>query len=90
MFRVTRAEEQAVRLVMRMAHMGGQVTLGDLADAALEDGRLLEQRGLDGPVAVAGGQRRGDGHEAVEDRAVVGEEVTGAPGVSEGRHRPQG
>jgi Rrf2 family protein len=33
MFRVTRAEEQAVRLVMRMAHMGGQVTLGDLAQA---------------------------------------------------------
>jgi Rrf2 family protein len=33
MFRVTRAEEQAVRLVMRMAHMGGQVTLGDLASA---------------------------------------------------------
>ena len=33
MFRVTRAEEQAVRLVMRMAHGWQQVTLGDLASA---------------------------------------------------------
>ena len=33
MFRVTRAEEQAVRLIMRMAHVGDQVTLGDLAAA---------------------------------------------------------
>ena len=30
MFRVTRAEEQAVRLVMRMAHVGQQVTLGQI------------------------------------------------------------
>ena len=33
MFRVTRAEEQAVRLVMRMAHLGTQATLGELAEA---------------------------------------------------------
>lgn len=33
MFRVTRAEEQAVRLVMRLATAGGQQTLAFLADA---------------------------------------------------------
>ncbi len=33
MFRVTRAEEQAVRLVMRMAHLANQVTLSELAEA---------------------------------------------------------
>jgi Rrf2 family protein len=33
MFRVTRAEEQAVRLVMRLAASGGQQTLAVLADA---------------------------------------------------------
>ena len=31
MFRVTRAEEQAVRLTMRLALFGGQMTLGELA-----------------------------------------------------------
>ena len=33
MFRVTRAEEQAVRLTMRLATAGGQVTLASLAGA---------------------------------------------------------
>ena len=33
MFRVTRAEEQAVRLIMRMALVGEQLTLSDLAEA---------------------------------------------------------
>jgi len=33
MFRVTRAEEQAVRLIMRLAIVGGQLTLADLAEA---------------------------------------------------------
>ena len=33
MFRVTRAEEQAVRLTMRLAIAGGQVTLASLAGA---------------------------------------------------------
>lgn len=33
MFRVTRAEEQAVRLTMRLATAGGQVTLANLAGA---------------------------------------------------------
>ena len=33
MFRVTRAEEQAVRLTMRLATTGGQVTLAGLASA---------------------------------------------------------
>jgi len=32
MFRVTRAEEQAVRLIMRMALLARQVTLGELAE----------------------------------------------------------
>ena len=34
--------------------------VGDLADPALEDRRLLEQRRLDRPVAVAGGEVGGD------------------------------
>lgn len=33
MFRVTRAEEQAVRLIMRLAAVGRQMTLADLAEA---------------------------------------------------------
>jgi len=33
MFRVTRAEEQAVRLIMRLALVGEQLTLSDLAEA---------------------------------------------------------
>jgi Rrf2 family protein len=33
MFRVNRAEEQAVRLTMRLAMHGGQITLGELAQA---------------------------------------------------------
>jgi len=33
MFRVTRAEEQAVRLIMRLAALGEQLTLSDLAVA---------------------------------------------------------
>jgi len=33
MFRVTRAEEQGVRLTMRLAAVGAQLTLGELAEA---------------------------------------------------------
>ena len=33
MFRITRAEEQAVRLIMRLASAGRQQTLGELAEA---------------------------------------------------------
>lgn len=33
MFRVTRAEEQAVRLIMRLASIGEQLTLSELAEA---------------------------------------------------------
>ncbi len=44
--------------------------VGDLADAALEDGRLLEQRRLDGLVAVARGQVRAEPLEAVQSRAL--------------------
>jgi Rrf2 family protein len=33
MFRITKAEEQAVRLTMRLASAGGQQTLSDLAEA---------------------------------------------------------
>jgi hypothetical protein len=63
--------------------------VGDLAHAALEDRGLLEQRRLDRPVAVAGGQGRRRPLEAVEHGAVFGQEVTGAPGGAEGRHRRQ-
>ena len=33
MFRITKAEEQAVRLIMRLAHAGCQQTLGELAES---------------------------------------------------------
>ena len=62
----------------------------DLADPALEHRRLLEQRGLDRPVAVAIRQARGDPRQAVEDRALLRQQVSGAPGGAEGGHRRQG
>ena len=61
--------------------------VGDLADPPLEHGRLLEQRRLDRAVAIALGQARRDPLQAVEHGPLVGQEVTGAPGGSEGCHR---
>ena len=46
--------------------------VGDLADAALEDVGLLEQRRLDPPVAVARGEVRGEALEARPASAVSG------------------
>ena len=47
MFRVTRAEELALRLVMRMAQTGGQLTLGQLAEAeALPEPTVAKLLGL--------------------------------------------
>ncbi len=63
--------------------------VGDLTDAPFEDRSLLEQRGLDGPVAVPDGQFGGDPLQAVEDDTVVGKQIAGAPGGAEGRHRPE-
>ena len=61
--------------------------VGDLADPPLEHRGLLEQRRLDRPVPVALRQARGDPLQAVEHGPLVGQEVTGAPGGSEGWHR---
>lgn len=69
MFRVTRAEEQAVRLVMRLAATGGQQTLGSLAEAEqlpeptvakllgmLRRGGVVDAvRGRNGGYVLAGG-----------------------------------
>ena len=58
--------------------------VGDLADAALEDRDLLEQRRLDAPVAVAG---RKVGGQALE-RGVrrVGRQIARAARCAEGGH----
>ncbi len=61
--------------------------VGDLADPALEDRPLLEQRDLDLPVAVAGGELTGQPLQARERRALDGQEVAGAPGGAVGGHR---
>ena len=40
--------------------------VGDLADAALEDGRLLEHRRLDAAIAIARGEVVGESLQAVQ------------------------
>lgn len=63
MFRVTRAEEQAMRLTMRMAMFGRQVTLGELA--AAEDlpeptvAKLLGMLRREGVVTAVRGRNGG-------------------------------
>ena len=54
--------------------------VGDGADAALEDGSLLEERRLHVAVAVAGGKVAADPLEARERDALIGQEIPGAPG----------
>lgn len=60
MFRITRAEEQAIRLVMRLASVGQQQTLSELA----------ESEGLPEPTVakLLGFLRRGGAVEAVRGR----------------------
>ena len=67
-----------------------QLLLDDVrhgADAPLEDLRLLEQRRLDGLVAVAVGQAAGDALESQEGDPLGGQQVTGAPGGLGSGHR---
>ena len=64
--------------------------VGDLADAALEDVGLLEQRRLDPPVAVARGEVGGEPLEARPGRRLGRQQVAGPARGSEGRHRQAG
>ncbi len=71
MFRITKAEEQAVRLTMRLATVGGLLTLADLAEAEqlpeptvakllslLRRGKVVEAvRGRHGGYVLAGTPR---------------------------------
>ncbi len=63
--------------------------VGDLADAPLEDRRDLEERGLDAPIAVAGGEVRGKALEARPRRRLGRQQVAGPARRSEGRHRAE-
>ena len=58
-----------------------------VADPALEDRRLLEQRRLDRVVAVAGRETPGDRFEPKHRRPLGRQEVPGAPRGAEGGHR---
>ena len=62
--------------------------VGDLADPALEDGGLLEERGLDALVAVSRGKVRRQPFEARPRRRLGRQEVAGAARGAEGGHRP--
>ncbi len=62
--------------------------VGDLADPALEDVGLLEQRRLDALVAVARREVGGQPFEARPRRRLGRQEVAGAAWGSEGGHRP--
>lgn len=63
MFRVTRAEEQAVRLIMRMAVLDRQVTLSELAeDENLPEPTVAKMLGMlrrEGVVAAVRGRNGG-------------------------------
>ena len=60
--------------------------VGRLAQAALEDRGLLEQRGLDLPVAVARSELGGEALEASPGRALVGQQVAGPARSAVGGH----
>ena len=85
-----RTQRPALALVVATPGLDAEELLlddvGDLADAALEDRRLLEERRLDGLVAVAAGEVAGDLFEAQEDGALGGQQVTGAAGGLEPGH----
>ena len=79
MFRVTRAEEQAVRLTMRLATEGGQKTLGELAvDEQLPEPTVAKLLGMlrrGGVVNAVRGRHGGyvlaDTPEAISAGAVI-------------------
>ena len=60
--------------------------VGHLADAALEDVRLLEHRRRDLAVAIARGEVGGQALDAVPGGPVCGEEIAGTPGGAWARH----
>ena len=62
--------------------------VGDLADPALEDGRLLQHRRLDPVVAVARGQVVGEPLEARPGGRLGRQQVAGAASGAEGGHQP--
>jgi hypothetical protein len=63
--------------------------VGDLADAALEDRDLLEQRGRDRVVAVALGKLGAEALEAQERDAILREQVARAPRGAKSGHRAE-
>ena len=79
MFRVTRAEEQAVRLIMRLAIIGEQLTLSDLAEAEdLPEPTVAKLLGMlrRGGVVEAVRGRNGQGPRARPDRAASAPDPT--------------
>jgi Rrf2 family protein len=99
MFRVTRAEEQAVRLIMRLASIGEQLTLSELAEAEdlpeptvakllgmLRRGGVVEAvRGRNGGYALADLPERTSAGSVI--RAISGEQVFEYP-CSDSNDRP--
>ena len=99
MFRVTRAEEQAVRLIMRLAHVREQLTLAELAEAEdlpeptvarllnmLRRGGVVEAvRGRNGGYALAGSPDRISAGQVI--RCISGAVVFGYP-CNDGDGRP--
>lgn len=91
MFRVTRAEEQAIRLIMRLAHVREQITLSELAEAEdlpeptvakllnmLRKGGVVEAvRGRNGGYALAGSPNSISAGQVI--RCISGEVVFGYP-----------
>ena len=63
--------------------------VGDLADPALEDVGQLEQRRVDAPIAVAGGEVRGEALEARPGRGLGRQQVARPAGRLEGGHRAE-
>jgi len=86
MFRVTRAEEQGVRLTMRLAAIGEQMTLGELAEAeSLPEPTVAKLLGLlrrGGVVEAVRGRNGGyiiDGEAKNISTAMVLFAITGNP-----------
>ncbi len=81
-----RAQRPRLALLAPARRDPEQLLLDDVrhgADAALEDGRLLEERRLDLAVAVASGEVAGKPLEARKGGSLVGKQVAGAPGGAE-------
>lgn len=86
MFRVTRAEEQGVRLTMRLASVGEQMTLGELAEAeSLPEPTVAKLLGMlrrGGVVEAVRGRNGGyilNGRANQISIALILEAITGQP-----------